>query len=94
MIWQDVVLSVGQWIFILALLPSVLGQDKPAFITSLITGSVLGVFAITFSTLALWFSAISTASVSFVWFFLAIQKYVTDRKTGDKTAGVVEGCGD
>ena len=80
MIWQDIVLSVGQWIFILALLPSVLGKDKPAFATSLTTGIVLAVFAFTFSTLSFWASAISTGCVSLVWFVLAYQKYRLDRK--------------
>ncbi|MGM0482405.1 MAG: hypothetical protein ACQEP6_00870 [Patescibacteria group bacterium] len=75
MIWQDIVLSVGQWVFILALLPSLLSKDKPALMTSVITGTVLAVFAFTFSTLALWASAVSTGAVSLVWFILAFQKY-------------------
>lgn len=75
MIWQDIVLSVGQLVFILALLPSFLSKDKPALMTSFITGTILCVFAFTFSTLSLWASAISTGCVSLAWFILAFQKY-------------------
>ena len=75
MSWQDMVLAGGQWIFIVALLPSVFGKDKPALSTSLLTGAVLSVFALTFETLSLWVSAFSTMLTSFTWFFLAFQKY-------------------
>jgi len=79
MAWQDVVFSIGQWIFIIALLPSVFGKDKPAFSSSVITGSVLGVFALTFATLSLWVSAFSTTLVSITWFVLAVQKYLIQK---------------
>jgi len=75
MSWQDMVLAGGQWIFIIALLPSVFGKDKPALSTSLLTGAVLSVFALTFVTLSLWVSAVSTELTSFTWFLLAFQKY-------------------
>ena len=79
MAWQDIVLSVGQWVFIIALLPSVFGKDKPAFSSSVITGGVLGVFALTFATLSLWVSAFSTTLVSITWFVLAVQKYLIQK---------------
>jgi hypothetical protein len=69
------VLAGGQWIFIIALLPSVFGKDKPALSTSLLTGAVLSVFALTFVTLSLWVSAVSTELTSFTWLLLAFQKY-------------------
>ena len=79
MTWQDIVLSIGQWIFVIALLPSVFGKDKPAFSSSLITGAVLAVFAFTFATLSLWVSAFSTSLVSITWFVLAAQKYLIQK---------------
>ena len=85
MIWQDIVLSIGQWVFAIALLPSVFGKDKPALVSSLITGSVLTVFAFTFATLSLWISAISTVLVSLIWFVLAGQKIMINRK--EKSTG-------
>lgn len=77
--WQDIVLSVGSWIFTIALIPSVLSKDKPALSSSLMTGSVLVVYAVTYLTLSLWTAAASTVLVAGVWFTLAVQKYRADR---------------
>ncbi len=84
MVWQDVVISIGQWIFVVALLPSVFGKDKPALSTSLITGAVLAAFAVTFATLLFWNSAISAAILSLTWFVLAVQKHPLEK---NKKAG-------
>ena len=81
MTWQDIVLSVGSWIFTVALIPSVVSKDKPALASSLMTGIVLAVYAIVYMTLALWTAAASTILVAGMWFTLAIQKYRADRKT-------------
>ena len=75
MVWQDWVLTIGQFLFTFALVPSVFSQDKPALTTSLLTGGVLAVFAIVFATLYLWLAAISTLVASLTWFLLAYQKY-------------------
>lgn len=77
--WQDIVFSIGQWIFIVALIPSVLSKDKPALSSSLLTGTVLAVFAVTYLSLSLWFSGATTILVSGMWFTLAIQKYRANR---------------
>lgn len=53
MLWQDWVFAIGSLIFAAALIPSVRGQDKPALSTSLTTGSVLIIFALTYLTLSL-----------------------------------------
>ena len=73
--WQDIVLSVGQYIFVIALLPSVLGKDKPALSSSLLTGTVLGVFTVVYATLGLWSSTIASTLVTATWFLLAWQQY-------------------
>lgn len=73
--WQDVVLSGGNVILGLALLPSVMSKDKPAFTTSVVTSSVLAVFSFTTFTLDLFVSAVVIASVSFLWGILAFQEY-------------------
>jgi hypothetical protein len=75
MSWQDVVYAIGQWIFIIALVPSVLGKDKPALSTSLTTGLVLAVYVVTLISLNLWISAISSAVTAATWFILAYQKF-------------------
>ena len=73
--WQDKVIAIGQWLFVIALIPTIKARDKPALSTSLMTGTILGVFAFTFTTLSLWISALSTLLVSGMWFILALQKY-------------------
>ena len=73
--WQDIILSIGQIVFIIALLPSVFSKDKPALATSVITGITLMIFAFTYATLSLTNAAISAVIVSLLWFVLAIQKY-------------------
>ncbi|GEM_PF-552297 len=80
MTWQDIVFSIGQWIFIVALIPLLFSKDKPALSSSLMTGTVLAVFAFTYSTLSLWTASTSTILTAGAWFTLAIQKYRLDRK--------------
>ena len=76
MTWQDIVLSVGSWLFLIALLPSIFGKDKPPLFTSLLTGTVLIVFAITYYTLHLGLSVVSTATLGIAWLTLALQKLI------------------
>ena len=75
MAWQDLIIAAGQWVFLLALLPSIFGKDKPALSTSILTSTVLAVLAFTYATLSLWVSTISGILVSSAWLVLAVQKY-------------------
>jgi hypothetical protein len=75
MVWQDVVLTAGSIAFIIALAPSILSKDKPALATSLLTGTVLAIYAIVYVTLSLWLTAITVAFTSLTWFILAYQKH-------------------
>ncbi len=72
--WQDYLIAVGSIIFIVALMPTLLSKQKPHLSTSLMTGTVLMAFAITYLTLKLWFAAATTAMTSVQWFVLAVQK--------------------
>ena len=80
MLWQDWVITLGSLIFVLALFPSVLGKDKPALSTSLMTGTVLVIFALVYLTLSLWTSAVTTFLTGTLWFILAIQKIISNKK--------------
>lgn len=80
MSWQDIVLTVGAWIFFFALLPSIFSKNKPAFSTSIVTGSVLASFVVAYASLALWISAASTSLVSAAWLMLAWQKHRESKK--------------
>jgi hypothetical protein len=72
--WQDAVLTAGSLVFALALLPSVLGEDKPSAWTSATTAAVLFVFAGTEATLDLVFTAATTAITAAMWTVLLVQK--------------------
>ena len=72
--WQDIVLGVGALVLSAALVPSIRGKDKPHVSTSLLTASVLFVFAVVYATLSLWYTMASTALNGLFWLILAIQK--------------------
>jgi len=73
--WQDWVISIGQFLFLVALIPSIRSAEKPALGTSLMTGIVLTVFAFTQFTLGLYFSVVSAITISIGWYILAWQSY-------------------
>lgn len=74
MSWQDLVLTAGSIAFLIALLPSVLSDDKPARATSLLTGAVLLVFAGVYASLELWFTTVVTTATGLLWLTLFVQK--------------------
>jgi hypothetical protein len=75
MIWQDIVLAIGSWIFIVALVPALIGKDKPPVSSSALTGAVLAVYVMVYLTLHLWISVASTTILSIAWLTLAVQKH-------------------
>lgn len=80
MSWQDIVLSVGSWIFLVALFPAILSKDKPPLSTSLPTGIVLVAYTGVYFSLHLYGSMASTGLVALAWLTLAMQKYIANRK--------------
>lgn len=70
---HDLIFTGGSIIFILSLIPSVLSEHKPAFWTSILTGTVLAVFVLDYYTISYWFSGTTTAITALIWFVLAIQ---------------------
>lgn len=71
--WQDIILTVGTLLFLLALVPTLLGKSKPSPLTSLMTGGVLLVFAATYATLGLFFASITTAATGTAWLVIFWQ---------------------
>ena len=53
----DLIFGAGSIIFCIALLPSVFSKDKPNLLTSCVTASVLGIFAITYESINFHFAA-------------------------------------
>lgn len=78
--WQDLVITFGQIIFSIALIPMLLSKDKPVLITSLVTGAVLMIYALTYITIQFWFGAAMTALTGVVWLTLAYQKFRMGKK--------------
>lgn len=81
MSWQDIVLTVGGFIFSLALIPTVRAQDKPPLSTSIPTGIVLLFFAYTYFSLDLIVSTFSTLLMATLWLIVAKQKINMDKKS-------------
>lgn len=77
--WQDIVLAIGSLVFALALLPSVLGKDKPALWTSALTCLVLAVFTATYASLSLWYATFTVVLTAILWGILAVQTFIKDR---------------
>lgn len=81
MIWQDIVISLANIVFALALIPQVIRgfKDKKGYLvlsSSIPTTIGLYVVSITFLSLNLIFSSIISFLVGTVWLTLLIQKLV------------------
>ncbi|MDV2988586.1 MAG: hypothetical protein P3T54_00270 [Dehalogenimonas sp.] len=74
MIWQDIVFAVGSWLLSLALLPSVIGAHKPARSSSLLTATILTVYAFTWWSQSMYAAAVSGSVTAALWYVLAAQK--------------------
>lgn len=72
--WQDIIISIGGVFFTIALIPSLLSQDKPALTTSVMTSSILFILVFTYASLGLWLSSLMNAIMCLLWATLAVQK--------------------
>lgn len=81
--WQDLVLSGGTLVLAAALLPSVFSEHKPSVYTSVSTGTVLGIFAVVYFSLSMWFAAATTVLTCGLWATLAVQEIIILRKSKD-----------
>lgn len=75
MIWQDVVIAVCQLAFLPSMLPTLLGTDKPALITSVMNAVIVAIITFAMATLGLWFAVITGVTTSGIWVVLAFQKF-------------------
>lgn len=78
--WQDTVIAICQLIFFPAMMPTVLGKDKPALSTSVLNALLVSIIAFCFFTLNLWFSVVTASLTAFLWVVLAVQKYQQIKK--------------
>jgi len=71
--WQDAVLTTGNMMFFIFLLPTVFAVEKPSIWTSIPTSMVLFIFTYTFFTLSFRYSALATFSAAITWLVLVFQ---------------------
>ena len=66
-----------------ALLPSIFSKHKPSVYTSVSTGTILGIFAVVYFSLDMWFAATTTLVTCGLWATLAIQEIILLKKYKD-----------
>lgn len=74
--WQDSVLAICVLAFNIALIPSVIGMQKPTLLTSVMTALFLLPEILVFYSLSLWYSFIMVFINASLWTTLAIQRYL------------------
>jgi hypothetical protein len=72
--WQDLVLSISLAAFNIALIPSVIGKQKPRLATSILTALFLLPELAVFGSLTYWYSFSMTLLNTLLWTTLAIQR--------------------
>ena len=82
LMWQDYVISACIIAFIIALFPMIVGPDKPALKSSVMTAGIQIVLTVTYVTLDLWFSVVTGAILFGCWATLAVQKWSMRPKRG------------
>lgn len=75
MTWQDAVLTFGQVLFAVVLLPALRAAEKPPLSTSLATGITLLIFSATYASLSLWYSSACAFVLGLLWLALAAQRF-------------------
>jgi hypothetical protein len=71
--WQDIVLGVGGFAFSIALLPTVLGKNKPAKTTSAMTSFFLWSFCSVYISYHLWLTLAAGMLSALTWTVIFIQ---------------------
>ncbi len=74
MIWQDLVLTVGGFVFVAGLVPMLRAQTRPPLSTSIPLAGTMAMYAVAMATLDLWLSAGPMVVQSFIWATLAVQR--------------------
>lgn len=80
MIWQDIVIFIGNIGFAIALVPSIFSASKPSLSTSCMTSIILTMFGATFATLGMIFSSIMSFVNGFLWMVLYFQQLRKERR--------------
>lgn len=71
--WQDAVFALGEIVFMIGLVPSLVGPDKPSWVTSILTGLMLCGFLTVHASYKLWTAFVLCTVTACMWFVLAWQ---------------------
>lgn len=71
--WQDWSASLSQLVMLFALIPTLLGTNKPELLTSLLTALALSVLSMTFFSLRLVYSGLIASLIALCWYALFFQ---------------------
>ena len=74
MIWQDIVPIVGNIIFTVALIPSIVSKQKPHRWSCGLTAGILFLYAGTFWSITLWYWSVATIATASAWTILLLQR--------------------
>jgi small-conductance mechanosensitive channel len=77
--WQDIVISIAQTGFIIALLPSIRSKQKPVLFTSISYTVLICAICIALLSLHLWFSTLTAFAGAIEWAILAVQRIKADK---------------
>lgn len=77
--WQDTLIAICQIAFLPAMWPTVRGNDKPAFSTSVFNAIIVSIIAFALATLGLWLSFVTAVLIAATWTILASQKLKLNR---------------
>lgn len=74
--WQDLVFFIGEIVFLVGLLPSVIADNPPSPWTSFPTAFMLFCFMVVHASFKLWFTFSLTWITAALWVILGIQAVV------------------
>jgi hypothetical protein len=75
MTWQDWVIGIGQFVFFIALIPTIKGKNKPAVSTAITTAITMSVYIPTLWTLKLYWSVLPTVLGTVAWWIITYQSW-------------------
>ncbi len=73
MTWQNIVISIGALVFVVALIPALWTKQKPPAITSILYGSIVMSFVVVDISFKLYLGGALTLVNSLQWMALAVQ---------------------
>jgi hypothetical protein len=70
---HDYILTIGNIVFLAAIIPSVFGRQQPRKVTCWLTAATLAVFAGVYADLSLWFACVSASLMALAWAAMGIK---------------------